>query len=89
MQAVAPEGNHRVAVSVLDLEQYRFRQSVTRMQHATDPMLPYSGTPNDTDVSLSIRCQFVLHRTIKRAIRALDDHVKLMVEPRRIELLTS
>jgi hypothetical protein len=54
-----PAGKLKVtAVSVLDLEQYRFRQSATRMQHATDPMLPYSGTPNDTDVSLSKRCQF-------------------------------
>jgi hypothetical protein len=89
MQAVAPEGNHRIAVSVLDLEQYRSTQPVPCMQHRTDPMSPYAGTPNDTDVSLSIRCQFVLHRTIKRAIRALDDHVTIMVEPRRIELLTS
>ena len=55
--AVAGSLNN-MAVSVLDLEQYRFRQSATRMQHATDPMHPYSGAPNDTDVSLSIRCQF-------------------------------
>ena len=62
-------------VSVLDLEQYRSTQSVPCMQHRTDPMSPYAGTPNDTDVSLSIRCQFIPHRMIKRANRALDDHV--------------
>jgi hypothetical protein len=65
------------AVSVLDLEQYRSSQPNTRMQHISDPMSPYSGTPNDTDVSLSKRCQFckprgpqiIPHRTIKRARR--------------------
>jgi hypothetical protein len=62
-------------VSVLDLEQYRPGRSAMRMQHTTDPMPPYSGAPDDTDVSLSIRCQSVLprgstvipHRMIKHA----------------------
>jgi hypothetical protein len=65
-------------VSVLDLEQYRSIQPAMRMQHRADPMRPYSGAPNDTDVSLSIRCQFtrpdgpaiIPHRTIKRATEA-------------------
>jgi hypothetical protein len=47
------------AVSVLDLEQYRPSQSNPRMQHRSDPMIPYSGPSSDTDVSLSKRCQFV------------------------------
>ena len=44
-------------VSVLDLEQYRPNRSATCMQHRADPVLPYSGAPDDTDVSLSKRCQ--------------------------------
>ena len=47
------------AVSVLDLEQYRPTQPDPRMQHGPDPMTPYLGSPGDTDVSLSKRCQSV------------------------------
>ena len=44
-------------VSVLDLEQYR--------SWARSPADPYSDQPNDTDVSLSKRCQFIPCRTIR------------------------
>jgi hypothetical protein len=55
------------------------------MQHVSDPMTPYSGSPSDTDVSLSIRCQSCNSEGIgspsftgrsEAFANAADDHVK-------------
>ena len=49
-------------VSVLDLEQYRSTRSNRACSTGQIRCIPYSGASNDTDVSLSLRCQFLKAR---------------------------